>query len=370
MADLPSTADVVVVGGGVIGASTLYHLAKAGCTNTVLIERDTIAAGSTSKAAGGIRAQFSDELNIRMALENIGRFARFEGEFGVDIDFRQWGYLFLITADHLPSFEANVALQRRLGVPVELLEPEAALDIVPQLSLDGIVAATFCPIDGHATPETVAQTYATAARQLGATVVQGCEVLAIDVDGDRVSAVTTTRGTVQAESVVCAAGAWSAPLLHDIGVDLPVTPEKRYVWMTNAEDPLPHELPLTVDFATSFWFQREGRRIMLGARVDTLGELAPHATRRLPLLAGMEIKPGWWGYYTNSPDHNAIIDAAASPQGLYYATGFSGHGFQQSPVVGEYLADIALGREPAFDLSPLSLQRFDSADVKGEANVI
>lgn len=353
-----------------MGASVLYHLAESGCSNAVLIERDTIAAGSTSKAAGGVRAQFSDELNIRMALENIKRFERFEEEFGVDIDYRQWGYLFLLTAEHLESFEKAMSLQRSMGVPVQFLEPTDALEIIPQLDLEGIVAATFCPIDGHATPETVAQAYSAAARERGATVVQGCEVTAINVRGDLVSGVTTDKGTVVAPTVVCTAGVWSVDLAAAVGLDLPVTPEKRYVWLTDGPDPLPAQLPLTIDFDTSFYFQREGDRILFGGRVPTIEELAPQATRRLPLLESLPIRPGWWGYYAMSPDHNAIVGAATSPQGLLYATGFSGHGFQQAPAVGNYLADVALGTEPFMDLSPLSVERFESSETKPEANVV
>jgi len=371
MAELPATAEVVVIGGGVMGTSVLYHLAAAGCTDAVLVERETIAAGSTSKAAGGIRAQFSDELNIRMALENIRRYEAFGAEFGVDIDYKQWGYLFLLTEEALPSFRDALTLQNRLGVPSQLLTPDEAVAIVPQLNLDEVAAATFCPIDGYATPETVAQAYAAAARALGATIVQGSEVESIETTGNRVSGVVTRLGTVSAPTVVCAAGVWSPRLTTPVGLELPVTPEKRYVWLTDEEDSLPHELPLTIDFATSFYFQREGRRLLFGGRVPTLEALAPDATRRLPVLETLQIKPGWWGYYAMSPDHNAIVGAAGSPQGLLYATGFSGHGFQQAPVVGDYLAHLAIGEEPPFDLSPLSVDRFSHGDaIRGEAHVV
>lgn len=370
MAQLPASAEVVVIGGGVMGTSTLYHLAAAGCTDTVLVERETIAAGSTSKAAGGIRAQFSDELNIRMALENIRRFEAFSDEIGVDIDYKQWGYLFLLQEEHLPAFGAALELQNRLGVPSRLITVEEAAALVPQLGLTGVVAATFCPIDGYATPESVAQGYAAAARKRGATVVQGCDVLSIDVAAARVVGVTTTAGSVATSTVVCTAGVWSPALLAPLGLDLPITPEKRYVWLTEGEDPLPHQLPLTIDFASGFYFQREGNRLLFGGRVPTLEELAGDATRRLPLLETLPIKPGWWGYYAMSPDHNAIVGAATSPSGVLYATGFSGHGFQQAPVVGDYLAHLALDAEPPFDLSPLSLERFAGDYIKPEAHIV
>ena len=170
MPDLPQTAAVVVVGGGVTGTSALYHLTVAGCQDVVLLERDTLCSGSTSKAAGGIRAQFSDELNIRMALENIRRFERFGDEIGVDIDFKQWGYLIMVGPGSLPQFQEALDLQHRLGVPSELLGPAEIARIVPQLATDDLAGATFCPIDGYATPESVGQGYAGAARAAGAGV--------------------------------------------------------------------------------------------------------------------------------------------------------------------------------------------------------
>ena len=370
MADLPSRAEVVVIGGGIMGTSTLYHLASFGCTDSVLIERETIGAGSTSKSAGGFRAQFSDALNITIALEAIGRLARFEQEFGVDIDFKQWGYLFLLQAEHVPRFAESLRLQNAMGVPSVLISPDQARWIVPQLGVDDLAAATFCPLDGYATPEAVAQGYTRAAVAMGARVVQGCDVYEVTVDRGKVTGVSTSGGSVSSPRVVCAAGIWSMPLASAVGVDLPVAPEKRYVFLTDGPDPLPARLPLTIDFGTAFYFQREGDRILFGGREQSLEELAPHAARRLPLLEHLAVRPGWWGYYGMSPDHNAIVGAASSPEGFLYAAGFSGHGFQQGPVIGQYLAELALDLGHAIDLSPFSLERFERSDLRPEANIV
>lgn len=369
MAELPGTADVVVVGGGVMGTSVLYHLAKAGCTSAVLLERETLGAGSTSKAAGGIRAQFSDELNIHIAAESIRRFERFDEEFGTSIDFKQWGYLFLLHDEHIERWTTSIALQNSLGIPSRLIDIDEAMAIVPQLAPEGLAAASFCPTDGYATPEAVAAGYAQTASRLGASIVQGCNVSELIVEQGRVQGVRTTRGDVGTDTVICCAGVWTSELTARVGLDLPVTPEKRYVFLTDP-DPLPRELPLTIDFETSFYFQRERNGLLFGGRVPTLEELAPAATHRLPVLNDLGIRPGWWGYYAMSPDHNAIVGQAPEPGGLFYATGFSGHGFQQSPIVGEYLADLALSKEPAMDLSPLSAARFKSGELKPEANVV
>jgi sarcosine oxidase subunit beta len=368
---IPVSAEVVVVGGGVMGASALYHLAKAGCRDAVLLERETLGAGSTSKAAGGIRAQFSDGLNIAVNLECIRRYERFAEEPGGEIDFHQWGYLFLLTApEEVESFEASLALQQELGVPSRLLTAAEALGIVPALNVDDVLAATFCPIDGYATPEAAVQGYATAAARLGATIVQGCTASRIAVDAGTVVGVDTDEGTIATSRVILTAGVWSRELAATAGVDIPVHPEKRHVFFTEPGDPLPHELPLTVDFASGFYFHREGRGLLFGGRVDTLEELAPDAVRRLPVLEELTIRGGWWGYYEMSPDHNAIVGQAAEPEGLVYATGFSGHGFQQGPVIGEHVANLALGLPTQFDLTPFSLERFAAGEQRAELNVI
>jgi len=360
-----------VVGGGVMGTSAAYHLARRGCSDIVLVERETLGSGSTGRAAGGIRAQFSDELNVRVALECIRRFERFADEPGSEIDFKQWGYIFLLSDEaDARAFRGSVALQQSLGVPSEVLTPEAAADVVPGIVTEDLVAATYCPLDGYATPEAVVQGYAQAAARAGVRIVQGCAARAIDVGAGRVTGVRTERGRVATGAVVCAAGVWSRELAATAGVALPVDPERRFVFVTEPGDPLRRELPLTIDFATGFYFHREGDSILFGGREQSLEAIAPVAVSRLPVLAELPVRTSWWGYYELSPDRNAIVGAAAEPAGLVYATGFSGHGFQQGPVVGEHLADLALGLEPAFDLSALSVERFAHAAPRPERHIV
>jgi sarcosine oxidase subunit beta len=368
---LPANSEALVVGGGVMGASAAYYLTRNGCTDVVLLERETLASGSTSRAAGGIRAQFSDELNVRMALECIRRFETFADEPGGEIDFKQWGYLFLLTtAEEVETFRETLALQQSLGVPARLLAAEEAAAIVPQLAVDDVLAATFCPLDGYATPEAVVQGYAAAASSAGARIVQGCAATRVLVENGRVTGVETERGTIATDCVICTAGVWSRELAATAGVALPVEPERRYVFVTEPGDPLPHELPLTIDFATGFYFHREGDAILFGGREQTLEELAPHAVRRLPALEELPVRSSWWGFYEVSPDHNALVGAAADPSGFLYATGFSGHGFQQAPVVGEHLAQLTVGLEPTFDLAPFSAERFARGTPRAELNVV
>jgi sarcosine oxidase, subunit beta len=383
MAELPATAAVVVVGGGVVGASTLFHLAAAGCPDAVLVERDTLGSGSTGAAAGGIRGQFSDELNVRIARECIARFDRFPDEVGGDIGYHRCGYLFLLRADRedeVEQFTASVELQRSLEVSTALLTPSEAAAVVPGLRVDDVAAATFNAEDGCADPGAVVSAYVAAARRMGARVVQGTPVRRVVVEGGRVAGVETSAGTISCGRVVCAAGVWSPALAATVGVDLPVRPERRYVYIADAGPgtaALPADLPLTIDFATGLYLHRErpgSPRVLLGGPWDSVEDLAPVALHRLPGLADVPIRPGWSGLYEMSPDHNAIVGAAGEPDGFLYATGFSGHGFQQAPVVGEYLADLALGRRPALDLSPFSVTRFSPGSTgsaaRPEAHVV
>jgi sarcosine oxidase subunit beta len=310
-------------------------------------------------------------LNIRIALECIDRYGRFADEPGGEIDYKQWGYLFLLTTERdVSSFTGSIAVQQALGVPSRLVDPDEAGTIVPGLRLDDVLAATFCPIDGYATPEAAVQGYATAAASLGATVVQGCRVDRILVEAGNVIGLDTSEGTIAAPRVILAAGIWSKDLGATAGVRIPVEPERRHVFFTEPGDPLPRELPLTIDFATGFYFHREGSGLLFGGRQQSLEELAPIAAHRLPSLADLSVRGGWWGYYEVSPDHNALVGETLDPAGLVYATGFSGHGFQQAPVIGEHCASLALGLPTQFDLTPFGLERLDAGGSRPELNVV
>jgi sarcosine oxidase subunit beta len=350
-----------VVGGGAMGASVAWHLRELGVEGVLLLERDSLASGSTSRSAGGIRAQFSDELNVRIALRSLEEFERMDG-----IDFRQDGYLFLLDREEdVARFQGALALQHRLGVPSRELSVEEALAIVPQLSPEGLLAATYCELDGYATPEAVVQWYAR-----GLDVRQGCEVTGVEVRDGRVAGVETTQGPIAAGAVVCCAGAWSREVAALAGVDLPVEGEKRRLWFSPEDGGLPERLPLTIDFTTSFYFHREGPGLVFGGREETLEEVAEHAARRLPVLVELPVQSSWWGYYEVSPDWNGLVGEAAEPEGFFYATGFSGHGFQQAPAVGEHVAELIAGREPTLDLSAFDVARFERGLARPEAFVI
>jgi glycine/D-amino acid oxidase-like deaminating enzyme len=377
-----ASAEVVVIGGGVMGVSTAFHLAEAGVRGVVLVERDELGAGSTSKAAGGVRAQFSDEVNIRLGARSLEAFARFGERPGQEIDLHRTGYLFLLSAPaDVAAFERNVVLQNELGVPSRMLDVAGAKALSPLIRTDGLLAATYSPDDGHCTPESVVLGYATAARRLGAVLRTRTEVLDIEAHDDGTSTVVTNRGEIRTSAVVCAAGAWSRRIGGFVGVDLPVTPLRRQIVCTEPIPDLAPVVPFTIDFGSSFYFHREGRGLLMGMsdpdqepgfHLDRSDEWLPRLAEaigvRAPDLLDVGIASGWAGLYEVTPDHNALIGEA--PGRFFYATGFSGHGFLQGPAVGEVVRDLYLGREPVVDVSTLDASRFASNTHRPELNTV
>jgi sarcosine oxidase subunit beta len=381
--ELPDTAGVVVVGGGVMGTSVAFHLAEAGVPDVLLLDRGPLGAGSTSKAAGGVRAQFGDELNVRLGLRSLELFADFSRRPGQEIDLHRTGYLFAVSdpAD-LPAFEAAVSMQNSWGVRSSLVPPDEAGRLSPLLRTDDLVAAAWCPDDGHCSPESVVLGYASAARRLGATLVTGVHVSSVEVHGGEVVAVSTDRGRVRTGTVVCCAGAWARELAATAGVALPITPYRRQIVVTAPVEGLP-AAPMTIDFTTSFYFHREGPGLLVGMSdpdeppgfgtdVDDgfLELLAAAAERRAPAVLDAGIAHRWAGLYEVTPDHNALLGESLEVSRFLYAGGFSGHGFLQGPAVGEIIRDLVLGREPFLDIAALDASRFTTGSRRPETYVV
>jgi sarcosine oxidase subunit beta len=374
---------VVIVGGGVIGTSAAFHLAEAG-VDVALVERAQLGSGSTCRGAGGVRAQFSDALNIQIAQRSLAAFRAFGRRPGWEIDLEQVGYLFVLarTSD-VDVFERNVALQNAYGVPSRILTAAEVRALCPLLEGDDILAGAFSPDDGHATPEAVVQGYAGAARAHGAHIRTGCELLEIKISSGEITEVVTALGSIRTDTVICAAGAWSAGCGAMVDVALPVTPLRRQIRFTDTIDGLPARLPMTIDFASSFYFHREGPGLLFGmsdpnekpgfsveSSDDWVPDLLEIVQRRAPRIADAGIRGGWAGLYEVTPDHNAIIGEAAGVSRFLYACGFSGHGFLQAPAVGEILRDMVLGRPAVIDISPLSADRFAAAALRPEFNIV
>uniref|UniRef100_A0A832MIM2 FAD-binding oxidoreductase n=1 Tax=Eiseniibacteriota bacterium TaxID=2212470 RepID=A0A832MIM2_UNCEI len=378
-------APVVVIGAGCIGASIAYHLGRRGVKDVVVLEKEPFAgAGSTSKAAGGIRAQFSTPLNVRISMLSIAQLERFAEEMETDPVFFQVGYLFLLCdPEQWAAFQAQADMQRGLGLPVRTLSPAEVLELVPGLNVEDVLGGTFCPKDGLANPHEITQAYVAQARRLGARFEFGRAARGLVVEGGRVTGVVTDTGTIATPMVVNAAGPHAAEVAAWAGVDLPVQPVRRHCFTTQ---PLPfaHDrLPMIVDMKSGVYMHRESGGMLLGlanrdeppgfntaVNWDLLERVVEPAIHRVPALATAEISNAWAGLYETTPDHNAVIGPPAAVGGLMLANGFSGHGLMHAPAVGQLVAEWIVDGRPSLDLTPLRLERFAAAEAVAEANVI
>ena len=381
---MTATADAVIVGGGVIGASVAYHLAKRGLRDVVVLERDRLGSGSTGKNAGGIRLQFSTEINVRLSQRSLPRLEAFADEMGIDIAFHQVGYLFLITHDRdVAPFERSLALWHRLGVPARRLERADVTSLFPELCVDDVRFATFCPKDGYADPNSILQGYVAGARSLGVRFAEGAPVTAIGRTNGSVESVTTPGETIATRLVVDAAGAWAADVARLAGVELPITPLRRQIFVTERVPGLEHEFPLTVEFATGLYMHRESGGVLLGmadpkdrpgfddsVNWDFLPDVVERAMERLPLLERATIRTGWAGLYEDTPDKHPILGRVEDVEGFVSAAGFSGHGVMHAPAAGELLAELIVDGRTSLDLTPLRASRFREGDLITEHNVI
>lgn len=384
MTTLPTHADIVIIGGGVIGLATAYHLAKANAGSIVLIDSGAFGSGSTSKAAGGVRAQFSDEANIIMGLHSLEVFEHFKERFDQEIDLVQTGYLFLLDSDDdLAEFERSVALQRSLGVDSNIIDVATAKRLSPLINTDGLVGAAYAARDGYCTPESVVLGYARAARRAGATLIPHCAATGADLVDGEIRAIHTAVGRIETSTVICAAGAWSREVGAWFDVDLPVDPLRRQILITEPMPQLDRSMAMTIDFSTSFYFHPEGQGLLVGMsdpdetygfklhRGDEwLPRLAEAIDRRAPAVAELGMTSGWAGLYETTPDNNGLIGEAQHVGRFIYATGFSGHGFLLAPAIGEVLTSLVRGEEPFVDVSAFDAKRFAHAMLLPEKNIV
>lgn len=374
---LVQTADIVIAGAGIVGASVAWHLTQMGATNVVLLERESSQGkGSTGKSMGGVRAQFATEVNIRMSMYSIPFYAAFDERIRHPSGYRPQGYLFCATTErHVDYLRTNLALQHALGLDEAHMVSRAEIGrMVPPLRTDDILGGSFCPTDGFVDPYSVMTGLSLRAQERGVRIVRDAEVTGVEVTGGRIAGVATTSGDFSTSVLVNACGAWAAGVATMAGANLPVTPLRRMLVPTEPFDGLPENCPMTIDMSNGFHFRPEGRGVLLAWNdpEETQGfknafvpgfieKILTHAVNRVPAFEDLAVnaKRAWAGLYEMSPDRHAILGRAPEVEGLYYANGFSGHGVMHAPATGKVLADlITKGATGIIDADALSVRRF------------
>ena len=374
---MEKTADVVIIGGGVIGVSIAYQLALKKAGRIILLEKGQLGEGSTSRCVGGIRTQFSTEINIRFSLESLKTFEDFEEEFGVDPEFKRIGYLFLASTEmEMKVFKENLKLQRQFGIPVELLDSDEIKRRWPYLRMDDVLGGTFCSWDGYAGPSEVLSGFVSGAKRGGVKIYEGTEATEILLKGGKVNGVKTKEGEISAPIVVNAGGPFASIIGEMAGVKIPVRPLRRQVFVTGPFHLSDQPIPLTIDFHRGWYFRQEVDGLLLSGPLDqepsfntnidyeAMAEASENAIYRVPILEKARIARGWAGLYEISPDNHAILGRVPEVEGLILANGFSGHGFQHSPAVGKVIAELIVeGKATTIDVAPLSIERFKKGEL-------
>jgi len=389
---METTADVVIIGGGIVGASIAYHLTQEGAGRVLVLERECVQGlGSTGRATGGVRAQFSTPINVQLSLHSLEFIRTFQERTGVDPGYRANGYLFLATsAEQLQTLSRLAAMQRRHGYEdVHMVSREDVQRMVPLLFTDDVLGASFGARDGFIEPLSLLKGFTDRAVERGAQVLTDTEVLGIQVERGAVHGVTTRRGPIATRCVVNAAGAWAAAVARMAGVNLPVEPLRRHVAGTQPFPDLDDGTPMVIELGTSFHFRKDhggGGGVMLlwndpaeprgeDLRFDLawLRRVLPMAWRRLPRLREAQVSPrrSWAGLYEMTPDHHPVLGKAPGVEGLYLANGFSGHGVMHSPATGRLLAELIVhGEARTMDISPLGLERFARGELMEDIGVL
>jgi sarcosine oxidase subunit beta len=383
--DLPKFAEVVIIGGGVMGASAAYHLASRGLRNLLLLEREQFfGQGSTGRCAGGVRYQFGTEVNIRLSLESLPMLERFKEEIGQEINYRKCGYLFVLTDEKdVAAFQRNVKLQHDLGVQTQWLGRDEICQGLPMMNFEDALAGTLHQKDGLVDPNSVVMGYINAAQKLGVRTLNNVEVTGIRLSRGKVEAVETTQGLIKTRTILNAAGPWSGQIGQMAGVHIPVSPIRRQMFTTTPLKEIPHDFPFVIDFAQSLYFHRDGEGLLIGMsnpnerpgfdiRIDEEFEVInlEAALARMPLVEKASRAAHWAGLYEVTPDAHPIY-GATHVDGFTICTGFSGHGFMHGPISGKLMSELLLdGKFSTVDVSMLDLARFEEGRLIKEYNVV
>ncbi len=383
------SADVIIIGSGIVGSSIAWHLTEAGCRSVIVLEREAHQGkGSTGKSMGGVRAQFATPVNIQMSLYSIPFFARFEEVLGHPSGYQGQGYLFIATEErHMAYLRANYQRQVELGLKTaELLRPADVSHLAPEIRSDDIIGGSFCATDGFVDPHSVMTGFMQRAMERGAELLFETEAAGVRRDGQGVSGVETSRGFVAGRVVVNAAGPWAGLVGRRAGVDLPIEPLRRMLVPTEPFDKVSQKSPMVVDLSTGFHYRPEGRGILMAWQDpdETPGfktnfdpafieKILSRGVKRLPCLEEAEVNPrrAWAGLYAMTPDHHSVLGAVPDLPGFFVANGFSGHGVMHSPATGRILADLILkGATGIVDARLLGIDRFAQGRLLEETAVL
>ncbi len=383
--NLPSSADIVIVGGGVMGASAAYHLAKCGVKNIVLLEKEEFfGTGATGRCAGGVRYQFSTDINVKLSIESLPMIERFKEEIGQDVNYRKCGYLLIATDEKdAATFRHNVEMQNSLGVQTELLSGDEVRARLPLMKFEDALVGTWNPQDGLVDPNSVVAGYVSAAQKLGVKALNNAEVTGIRISGDQIEAVETSQGAIQTRMVLNAAGPWAGLIGQMAGVEIPIVPIRRQWFTTDALKEVPEDFPFVIDFAQSLYFHREAEGLLIGMSnqdekpgldqsVDEEFEFVnlEAAIERMPLLERASRASHWAGLYEVTPDAHPIF-GGCELKGFTICAGFSGHGFMHGPVAGKLMTEYIMdGQFSTVDVSMLDLARFQEGREIKEYNVV
>ncbi len=380
---MKNTYDVIIIGGGVIGSAISYELAKLGITDVVVLEKSYFASGSTGRCGAGVRQQWGLKFNALLAKKSVEIFETLSDELGMDIEFRQGGYLVLAhTEKQVEQFEKNIALQNSLGIPSRFVSKQEAKEICPPINTDAFIAATYCPTDGHANPFLTNYAYIRAGERLGVECRRYTEVVDIIVENGAVKGVVLANGDkLYAPVVVNAAGPWSREVAQMAGVDIPTHSERHQILVTEPLAPLFDTM--VISFQIGIYVQQvpHGSFVMgIGEKeqpshdISSTWQFLEHITHELlnilPIMAKVRVVRQWAGSYNKTPDAAPILGEHPQVKGFFLAVGFSGHGFMLAPMTGRVMAQLIAGREPEIDVSPLSVERFERGELIIEPSVV
>lgn len=376
---MPESADIVIIGGGVMGCSMLYHLTAMGAANPLLLERGVLGGGSTGRSQAICRMHYSNPITAALAWDSIQVYADFDQQVGGRAGFVKTGYLVAVEEVDRPGLELNIAMQQELGINTALITAADLRELAPMLQAYAGEGLAWEPDSGYADPYLVTTSYAARAQERGAQIALRTAATGLEIAGGRVQAVLTANGRIATERVIIAAGPWANGLLAGADIALPLSPVRHQVALATRPPELLPTHPIVGDIAQSFSFRPESPTLtMIGFGEDAVeldnydegidpamaADNMARLARRMPLMADSYIRGGWSGLFTVTPDWHPILDQVPGIDGLFCAVGFSGHGFKLAPAIGRAMAELALeGRAASADLTPLRFRRFAEGDL-------